>query len=132
MIPAHTAITRIRRDLTVSAVLKGVLVGIAALGLIVPNVTGIPGGDVILLTIVGAAWIGLSYRSIQGSRAAADSPHLIASGRLELAEKQIEQSLASFSLFRQAKLLTIHHLALLRHAQKRWGDVALLCRALLG
>ena len=132
MIPADAAIHRLRRDLTVSALLKGTLIFAALLGLVLPNVVGLPGGDVVLLALVGGAWLVLSYRSIQGSRAAAESPHLIAAGRYDLAERQIERSLRSFSLFRNAKLLSLHHLAMLRHAQKRWGDVALLCRALLG
>jgi hypothetical protein len=34
-------------------------------------------------------------------------------------------------MFRAVKLLTLHHLAALRHAQKRFADAALLCRALL-
>src|SRR3712207_6854480 len=42
------------------------------------------------------------------------------------------QALRSFSLFRAVKLLSVHHLAVLRHAQKRWQDSAMLCRALLG
>ena len=132
MISTTTAIHRIRRDLTVSAVLKVALILIATIGIVFSHAFGIPGGDVLLLFAVGAAWMVLSYRSIQLSRATADSPHLIAAGHLELAEKQIEQSLSTFSIFRQAKLMTIHHLALLRHAQKRWGDAAMLCRALLG
>lgn len=132
MISAQSAIHRIRRDLTVSTVLKYALVVIAVVGMVIPNIIGFPGGDFLMLMLVGAAWLALSYRSIQGSRVAADSQQLIAAGRLELAEKQIEQSLASFSIFRHAKLMTIHHLAMLRHAQKRWGDTALLCRALLG
>jgi hypothetical protein len=57
---------------------------------------------------------------------------LIAAGDLEAAEEQIEQALRSFSLFRSAKVLSLHHLALLRHAQRRWKDSALLCRTLLG
>src|SRR6185295_8956938 len=50
----------------------------------------------------------------------------------EQAEKQIELSLRTFSLFRTSKLLTLHHLALLRHAQSRFSESAVLCRALLG
>jgi thioredoxin-like negative regulator of GroEL len=48
-----------------------------------------------------------------------------------LAEEQIETALRTFSLFRGAKMMTLHHLAVLRHAQRRWGDAAELCRALL-
>src|SRR5438034_240127 len=34
-------------------------------------------------------------------------------------------------MFRTSKLLGLHHLAMSRHAQRRWQDSALLCRALL-
>src|SRR6185436_9166930 len=37
-----------------------------------------------------------------------------------------------FSLFRSNKLMSLHHLALLRHAQSRYPETATLCRALLG
>ena len=56
---------------------------------------------------------------------------LIASGRYDDAEQLIEQSLRRFNLFRPAKLLTLHHLAALRHAQRRFAESATLCRAIL-
>ena len=68
---------------------------------------------------------------MKGSRLAANSPSLIAAGQFDLAEYQIEQSLQNFSLFRTSKLLSLHHLAVLRHAQRRWADAAELCSALL-
>jgi len=61
-----------------------------------------------------------------------DSPSLIASGQFEEAERRIDLALRSFSLFRHVKVLGLHHLALLRHAQRNWQESALLCRALLG
>src|SRR5207249_11628629 len=80
---------------------------------------------------VAAVWLALSAQSVRGSRLAAGSPSLIAAGRLDAAEQQIEQALHSFSLFRTSKLMSLHHLAMLRHAQRRWEDCAQLCRALL-
>ena len=83
------------------------------------------------LFVVAAVWLALSAQSVRGSRLAAGSPSLIAAGRLDAAEQQIEQALHSFSLFRTSKLMSLHHLAMLRHAQRRWEDCAQLCRALL-
>jgi hypothetical protein len=57
---------------------------------------------------------------------------LIASGQYGAAEQQIEQLLQRFSVSRASKLLSMHHLAALRHAQRRFGDAAALCRELLG
>ena len=87
-------------------------------------------GSIILL-IVGILWLVLSYRSVRGSRIAAASPSLIASGQYDAAEQRIVAAMHSFSLFRTVKLLTLHHLALLRHAQQRWQETVMLCRALL-
>src|SRR5436305_5920068 len=133
MISAESAISRFRRDVTLGTLLRVVLLGGAALcvGLnILPIAKPINGS--VLLMAIGAIWLVLSYRSIKGQRLAAESPSLIAAGQFDEAEEQIEQALRSFSLFRSAKVLSLHHLALLRHAQRRWQDSALLCRTLLG
>src|SRR5205823_4411539 len=61
----------------------------------------------------------------------ADSPTLMASVQFDEAELRIERVLRSFSIFRTVKLLSLHHLAVLRHAQRRWRDSAQLSQALL-
>jgi hypothetical protein len=73
----------------------------------------------------------LTYRSVQGTRIAADSPSLIAAGDFDRAETHIDSALRSFSIFRTAKILSLHHLAVLRHAQHRWRESALLSQAVL-
>ena len=127
MIPADAAITRVRRDLTLSGLLKAGLAFAALACLLV-------GPDNIrfaALLGIGAVWFWLSLNSARSSRAAAQSPSLIAAGQFEAAEKNIEQTVRSFSMFRAVKLQALHHLALLRHAQRRWQEAAALCRALL-
>lgn len=133
MLTAQSAISRFRRDLTLGALLRGALLltALIAMGLnLVPTAVKFDG--TLVLLAVGVVWVVLSYQSVRGTRLAAESPSLIAAGDLEAAEEQIEQALRSFSLFRSAKVLSLHHLALLRHAQRRWQDSALLCRTLLG
>lgn len=130
MIPAETVISRVRRDLTLSTVLKGLIIGVGVATFIMRGAIG--PSHLLVLALLGLAWIVLSYRSAMGSRRAVDSQSLIAAGRYEAAEEQIEQVLGTFSLFRTSKLLGIHQLAVLRHAQQRWADAAVLCRALLG
>ena len=130
MIPARQAITRLRRDLTLSTALNIALAVGVGFCLVLPLRSGGMIGPM-LLTVLGAVWLVLSYQSMKGSRLAMGSAGLIAQGRLEDAEHQIERSLKSFSLFRTGKLLSLHHLALLRHAQKRWEDSAQLSRELL-
>jgi hypothetical protein len=132
MISAQAAITRLRRDLTLGSLLKGLLLAsILASFFVLPRVAPKVDSTVGLL-VVGGVWIALTYTSARGSRLVADSPALIASGDYEEAERHIDLALRSFSLFRSAKLQSLHHLALLRHAQRRWQESALLCKALLG
>ena len=131
MIPAEAVIARVRRDLTISAIVKAALLVAAFLVLVWRGFGTSGAGDVLLLLLIGGAWLALSYRSVQGSRLAADSQWLIATGEYDAAEQQIERSLKTFSLFRNAKLLGMHRLAMLRHAQRRWPDAVALSRALL-
>ena len=133
MLSADSAISIFRRDVTLGALLRGVLMIAAAVCL---ALSALPSGKAIdatfLLVGVGFVWLFLSYQSVKGQRLAAQSPLLIASGEFDAAEQQIEQALRSFSLFRSAKVISLHHLAVLRHAQKRWQDSAALSRTLLG
>src|SRR6185436_9439421 len=126
MISAESAILRLRRDLTLGTLLKAAL----AVAVLVAMVA--PVDKMIALVVIGGVWLALSYTSARGSRLAADSPGLIAAGQFEEAERQIDLALRSFSVFRAVKLQSLHHLAVLRHAQRRWPESAMLCRALLG
>jgi hypothetical protein len=85
---------------------------------------------VIIGVVIGSAVVSL--RLNRRSAAVADSPSLIAAGEFDEAEQRIEQVLGTFWTLRSAKLMGVHHLAVLRHAQRRWRDAALLSRALLG
>jgi hypothetical protein len=85
-----------------------------------------------VLPVIACVFLVLSFGSVRGSRLMADSPSLIAAGQFEEAERRIDEGLRSFSIFRHVKVLGLHHLALLRHAQRNWQESALLCRALLG
>ena len=132
MIRAETAISRFRRDLTFSWLLKGLFVAAVAAAFLL-RAFGVPGVDpLMVLPVVACVFLLLSFGSVRGSRLMADSPSLIAAGRFEEAERRIDEALRSFSIFRHVKVLGLHHLALLRHAQHNWQESALLCRALIG
>jgi GNAT superfamily N-acetyltransferase len=127
MISAENAIKTIRRDLTISRVLRA---GVFLALVLVPSFNlGLSSGSVLVL--LGIGWMAISYFSARGSYMAADSPSLIASGQFDEAEQEIERVIRSFWLFRSVKLLSLHHLAVLRHAQRQWRESALLSRALL-
>jgi hypothetical protein len=128
MIPVEAAITRVRRDLTLGILLKIVLACAAAACLLLAP----ENARIAALLAVGSIWFWLSLTSARSSRSSAASPSLIAAGQFDEAERNIEQTVRTFSLFRAVKLQSLHHLALLRHAQRRWPESAALCRALLG
>ena len=128
MISADLAISRFRRDLTLSLTLKIGLVAAGLVGLALAN------GPERAYVITGflAVWLMLSFKSAKPSRLVADSPALISLGRYDEAEASLDQALRSFSMFRTVKLLSLHHLAVLRHRQHHWADAAKLCQAVLG
>jgi hypothetical protein len=132
IIPADAAIRRFRRDLTLSRLLKG-LFFFAVLGTFLLPVFRVRGVDpLMVLPVIACVFLVLSFGSVRGTRLMADSPSLIAAGQFEEAERRIDEALRSFSIFRHVKVIGLHHLALLRHAQHNWQESALLCRALLG
>jgi hypothetical protein len=132
LISAQAVISRFRRDLTIGAVLRGSLMTAAMACIVVGPIAGTGFNGALVLIAVVILWAVLVSQSVKGSRLAADSPFLIASGRFDEAETRIDAALRSFSLFKTAKVLSLHHLAVLRHAQRHWQESALLCRTLLG
>jgi len=132
MISAQTAIARLRWDLAISTLLHRMLIGAALLTMFADAVFGdrfFRGS--LLLAVIGTVWLVLMFRSVKGSQIAAASPMLIAAGQWDQAEQVIDQALRGFSLIRVVKLRALHHLAMLRHAQRQWAETAVLCQALL-
>lgn len=78
-----------------------------------------------------AVWLGVLIVSVRARRLAIDAVPLIAAGEFGLAEDRLSQSLRSFSVLRSTRLLGLQQLALLRHSQSNWADVAKLCRELV-
>ena len=130
MIRAETAISRFRRDVTFGRLVRG-LFAAALLGTFLLPLTPVKLDPLLVLPVIACVFLALTLGSVKGSRLVTESPSLIAAGQFDEAEKRIDQALRGFSLFRHVKVLGLHHLALLRHAQKNWQESALLCRALL-
>jgi len=136
MLSAQVAIVRFRRDVLISRVAR-VLLFVLLVTAVAAGMgdseggweRGIAGGGMLAL-LMGFFFLQ-GYRDLKSSRQAADWPAMIATGRFEQAERQIDLSLRSFSIYRRAKLLGLHNLAMLRHAQQRWDEAAILCRAVL-
>src|SRR3954467_12304480 len=119
MLTVEYAISRFRRDLTLAALVRYLLAAAALFCILVAPLLRMPIDATILLFGIGAVWLVLSFRSARSSQMASGFGSLIATGQFDRAEQQIEQSLRSFQLFRTSKLMTLHHLAMLRHAQSR-------------
>jgi hypothetical protein len=131
LLPAQAAISRFRRHLTVGRLVRGLFAAALAATFLLP-LTGLRLDPLFVLPVIACTFVALSFGSVKGSRLVTESPALIAAGKFDEAEQRIDLALRSFSLFRHVKVLGLHHLALLRHAQKNWPEAALLCRALLG
>lgn len=129
MIPVDIAIDRVRRDITLGMVLKGLLIGGMFAAMIFVAWPTARFGAIALIIII---WIALSVTSARSSLIARNSPALIASGQFDEAERQIDLAMRAFTLFGPAKLRALQQLATLRHAQRRFPEAAALCRALLG
>jgi hypothetical protein len=131
MITAERAIKTLRRDLTISSVLRSLLLFGITVAAVVGAVNGI--GNYVMLLLVGlsVSWAFFSLQAARRSYANADSPTLIASGQFAEAEEQIEKEIQSFFQFKSVRLRGLHHLAVLRHAQRQWREAALLSQALL-
>ena len=131
LIRAETAISRFRRDLTFARLVRG-LFALALVAAFLLPLTPLRLDPLLVLPVIACVFLALAVGSVKGSRLITESPSLIAAGQFDEAERRIDRALRGFSLFRHVKVLGLHHLALLRHAQKNWHESAMLCRALLG
>lgn len=126
MISADNAISRARWDRVRSIAIR---FGVAVIGAVfVFYGAALP---VVILAVI-AIWVFTGMRSAYSARSATAWPMLIAAGQYEEAERQIQQALESVATLRSIKLLGLHYLAMLRHAQRRFGESAKLSRAVLG
>ena len=127
MISAERAIKTYQRDLTISSVLRGGLF----FGMFAAAMLGVGTLPVMILLAISVAWAVVSMKAARRSYLMGDSPALIASGQFAEAEEQIEKDIRSFWQFKSVKLRGLHHLAVLRHAQRQWRESAILSQALL-
>jgi hypothetical protein len=81
--------------------------------------------------VAAIVWFGVLIISARARRLAIDAVPLIAAGEFGLAEERLSQSLRTFSVQRSTRLLGLQQLAMLRHSQSNWSEVAKLCRELI-
>lgn len=129
MMRVDQAIRRVNRDVALAwgihlALAVGVVAAIGA-----GSVLSIH--PLLLAAIPCVLWVVLAVNGVRETRAALEWPGLIASGKLDEAERQIERMIRGFGVLRSVKLMSLHQLAVLKLAQKRWGDALELSRAIM-
>lgn len=129
---ARSAISRTRRGITLGLTVRLLLAASAVACFVLAMLPGQLIDPRLALAGVAGAWVFLALRSWQAARLGAEVPQLLANGEFDAAERQIDRSIRSFSLFRPAKLVALHQLAVLRMAQGRFSDAGDLCREVLG
>lgn len=129
MMGVEQAVSRVNRAVILTWVVH-VALGLLVLGaMIVGPAAGV--SQVLVAAIPLTIWVLLAFNGMRETRNAMHWPSLIASGQLDEAERQIEIAIRGFSMLRSVKLMSLHHLAVLRMAQRRWQDASDLSAALL-
>ena len=130
MMHVEQAIRRVNRNVALTWAIHALLAGAVGASLIVGTVLQLP--PILLAAIPCILWILLAVNGYRETHNAARWPMLIASGDLAKAEQEIESAIHGFSVLRSVKLLSLHHLAVLRMAQRNWADAAGLSKAVQG
>lgn len=130
MIHAEQAIRQVKWNMTLMWALHVVLACAVGGALIVGTILQLP--SILLAAIPCILWVLLAVNGYRETHNAMRWPMLIASGELATAEKEIERAIHGFSVLRSVKLMSLHHLAVLRMAQRKWADAARLSKAMQG
>lgn len=128
---AAAVVSRFRRDLTMAWMLRNGLLAAVVAWVLLCGAMNWNFDPMLAIAIFLLVWIVLVYRSRRATMVAAAASNLIATGQFDAAEKQLDFALRSFSVLTTGKLIGLHHLAQLRHAQHNWREAALLCQTLL-
>jgi len=128
---AAAVVSRFRRDLTLAWLLRSGMVALVVAWVLLSDTLHWDVDPMVAIMVFLGLWIVLVHRSRRATMVATAASNLIAAGQFDAAEKQLDFALRSFSVLTAAKLIGLHHLARLRHAQHNWREAALLCQALL-
>jgi hypothetical protein len=128
MIHVEQAIRRVNRAMVLMWALHALLACAVGAALIVGTILQLP--SILLAAIPCILWVLLAVNGYRETHNAMRWPMLIASGELVKAEQEIESAIHGFSVLRSVKLMSLHHLAVLRMAQRNWSDAARLSKAL--
>jgi len=133
---AHRLIQTLRRQFLLATLARSVLLMVVALGFVFGTLWQADShyrSEVMwsISSLAAIAWVVLTFYSVRQVRAAHQASAFIASGRLDLAEEKLKSTLRQFSLYRNAKLLACHHLAVVAHGRKGYQAAAELCDGMI-
>lgn len=123
------AIRRVNRDVALVWTLHAGLALAVLAALTVGSAMGV--SSVLLAAIPCALWVALAINGFRETRNALQWPALIASGKLDEAQTQIERAIRGFGVLRSVKLLSLHQLAVVKVAQKQYPQAMALSEAIL-
>jgi|GEM_PF-650615 len=133
---AHRLIQSMRRQFLLASVTRSTLLVVVALGFVFGSMWRADANYRAetmwaISSVAAIAWVVLTFYSVRQVRAAHQASAFIASGRLDLAEERLKRTLRQFSLYRNAKLLACHHLAVVAHGRKSYQAAAELCDGMI-
>ncbi len=132
---AGTLMANLQRDLRIAALARMGLGALLIIGFLVA--VAWPDSDAREMLLFGTTltavfgWVVLSAASLRQVRATTQAALFLASGRLELAERQLVQAMTSFSIYNMPKLLACHNLAVVAHGRGEYAAAAELCSGVL-
>lgn len=123
-------IRTLRRQILIAGVWKvGILalIVIAAVGAAGPWASPEQGKMLWAISVAAAGlWVVFTILGLRQARESNQAAIYIATGRLDLAEKQLRNAALAFNLHRRAKLLACHNLAVVAHGRKEYKTAAAL------
>jgi len=133
---AHRLIQTLRRQFLLASLTRSILLVIIALSFVFGALWRADAAYRAELmwsisSVAAIAWVVLTFYSVRQVRAAHQASGFIASGRLDLAEDKLKSTIRQFSLYRNAKLLACHHLAVVAHGRKSYQAAAELCDGMI-
>ena len=129
MMQVDQAIRRVNRDVVLVWAMHIALGAGVIFAIVGGAAMGVP--TILLAAIPCTLWVLLAINGVRETRNALQWPSLIASGKLDEAQREIERTIRGFTILRSVKLLCLHQLAVVKMAQRQWGEALQLSKAIV-
>ncbi len=110
---------------------RGILVGLYYLVLTILILSYAATSSAGFILIIALLWIAAVMFSIRSAQSIRQTQSALSIGDFDAAEEGIRRTLGMFSLNEGGKLVSLYHLAMIRHARRRFSDAAALSREVL-